>query len=73
MAVGRDVLKSNGDRAKERGEVRRSLVVVEKMGQRVRKGAKKGDNRHKGRHGGRGIAGHHGVQVNVSIMMQDDE
>jgi hypothetical protein len=62
MAVGRDVLKSNGDRAKERGEVRRSLVVVEKMGQRVRKGAKKGDNRLKGKDVGRGSAGHHGYR-----------
>jgi hypothetical protein len=29
-------LKGDGDRAKERGEVGRSLVVEEKMGQRVR-------------------------------------
>ncbi len=56
MVVGRDVLKGDGDRAKERGEVRRSLVVEEKMGQRVRKGAKKG------RHVGRGSAGHHGYR-----------
>ena len=27
MVVGRDVLKSDGDRAKERGEIRQSLVV----------------------------------------------
>ncbi len=70
--VGRDVLKGDGDRAKEKGGVRRSLVVEEKMGQRVRKGAKKGDNRLKGRHVGRGSAGHHGVKVDVP-MMQDDE
>ncbi len=50
----------DGDRAKERGEARRSLVVEEKMGQRVRKRAKKGDNRLEGRHVGRGSAGHHG-------------
>jgi hypothetical protein len=72
MVVGRDVLKSDGDRAKERGEVRRSLVVEEKMGERVRKGAKKGNNRLKGRHVGRESAGHHAVQVDVP-MMQDDE
>ena len=72
MVVGRDVLKNNGDRAKERGEIRRSLVVEEKMGQRMRKGAKKRHNRLKGRHVGRGSAGHHGVQVDVP-MMQDDE
>jgi hypothetical protein len=72
MVVGRDVLKTDGDRAKERGEVRRSLVVEEKMGERVRKGAKKGDDRLKGRHVGRGSEGHHGVQVDVP-MMQDDE
>ena len=71
MVVGRDVLKSDRDRAKERGEIRRSLVVEEKMGQRVRKGAKR-HNRLKGRHVGRGSAGHHGVQVDVP-MMQDDE
>ncbi len=72
MVVGRNVLKGDGDRANERSEVRRSLVVEEKMGQRVRKGAKKGDNGLKGRHVGRGSAGHHGVKVNVP-MMQDDE
>jgi hypothetical protein len=49
MVVGKDVLKSDGDRAKERGEVRRSLVVEEKMGQRVRKRAKKRNSRFKGR------------------------
>jgi hypothetical protein len=72
MVKGRDVLKGDGDRAKERCEVRRSLVVEEKMGQRVRKRAKKGDNRLEGRHVGWGSAGHHGVQVDVP-MMQDDE
>ncbi len=72
MVVGRNLLKGDGDRAKERGEVRQSLVVEEKMGQRVRKGAKKGDNRPKGRHLGRGSWGHHGVKVDVP-MMQDDE
>ncbi len=65
-------MKSDGYRAKERGEVRRSLAVEEKMGQRVRKGAKKRNNRLKGRHVGRGSAGHHGVQVDLP-MMQDDE
>jgi hypothetical protein len=72
MVKGRDVLKGDGDRAKERCEVRRSLVVEEKMGQRVRKRAKKGDNRLEGRYVGRGSAGHRGVQVDVP-MMQDDE
>ena len=72
MVKGRDVLEGGGDRAKERCEVRRSLVVEEKMGQRVRKRAKKGDNRLEGRYVGRGSAGHHGVQVDVP-MMQDDE
>ena len=72
MVVGRDVLKSDGDRAKERGEIRRSLVVEEKMCQRVRKRAKKRHSRLKGRHVGRGSAGHHGVQADVP-MMQDDE
>jgi hypothetical protein len=42
------------------------------MGQRVRKRAKKGDNRLEGRHVGWGSAGHHRVQVDVP-MMQDDE
>jgi hypothetical protein len=65
MVKGRDVLKGDGDRAKERCEVRRSLVVEEKMGRRVRKRAKKGDNRLEGRYVGRGSAGHHGVQVDV--------
>ncbi len=34
MVVGRDVLKGDGDggRAEERGKVRRSLVVEEKVG-----------------------------------------
>jgi hypothetical protein len=72
MVVERDVLKGDGDRAKERGEAKRSPVVEEKMGQRVRKGVKKGNNRLKGRHVGRGSTGHHGVQVDVP-MMQDDE
>ena len=72
MVKGRDVLEGDGDRAKERCEVRRSLVVEDKMGQRVRKRAKKGDNRLEGRYVGRGSAGHHGVQVDVP-MMQDDE
>jgi hypothetical protein len=72
MVVGMEVLKSDGDRAKERGEVRRSLVVEEKMGERVRKGAKKGNIRLKGRHVGRGSTEHHEVQVDVPIM-QDDE
>jgi hypothetical protein len=72
MVKGRDVLEGDGDRAKERCEVRRNLVVEEKMGQRVRKRAKKGDNRFEGRHVGWGSAGHHGVQVDVP-MMQDDE
>jgi hypothetical protein len=72
MVKGRDVLEGDGDRAKERCEVRRSLVVEEKMGQRVRKRAKKGDNRLEGRHVGWGSAGHHRVQVDVP-MMQDDE
>ncbi len=74
VGAGRDVLKSDGGRAKakERGEIRRSLVVGEKMGQRVRKGTKKRNSRLKGRHVGRGSVGHHGVQVDVP-MMQDDE
>ena len=33
--------------------------------ERVRKRAKKGDNRLEGRYVGRGSAGHHGVQVDV--------
>jgi hypothetical protein len=42
MVKGRDVLEvGDGDRSKERCEVRRSLVVEEKMGKRVRKRAKK--------------------------------
>ncbi len=50
-----------------------SLSVEEKMGQRVRKRAKKRNSRLKGRHVvGRGSVGHHGVQVDVP-MMQDDE
>ncbi len=72
IVVGTDVLKSDGYRAKERGEVRRSLVVEEKMGKRVRKRAKKRNSRLKGRHVGSGTAGHHGVQVDVPVM-QDDE
>ena len=65
-------MEGDGDRAKERCEVRRSLVVEEKMGQRVGKRAKKGDNRLEGRHVGWGSAGHHRVQVDVP-MMQDDK
>ncbi len=72
MVVGRDILKSDEHRAKERGEIRRSLVIEEKMGQKVRKRAKKGDNRVEGRHVGRGSVRHHGVRVDVP-MMQDDE
>ncbi len=34
-------MEGDGDRAKERCEVRQSLVVEDKMGQRVRKRAKK--------------------------------
>jgi hypothetical protein len=65
-------LKGDGDRAKDEVSFRRSLVVEEKMGHRVRKRAKKGDHILEGRHVGRGSAGHHGVQVDVP-MMQDDE
>ncbi len=39
MVVERDVLKSDGDRAKKRGEVRRSLAVEEKMGVRILRSA----------------------------------
>ena len=41
MVKMRDVLKGDVDRTRERCEVRRSLVVEDKMGQRVRKRAKK--------------------------------
>ena len=72
MVVGRDVLKGDGGRAEERGKVRRSLVVEEKVGERVRERVKEGDNRLEGRHIGRGGAGHHGVKVDIP-MMQDYE
>ena len=59
-------------RAEERRKVRRSLVVKEKVGERVRKRAKERDNRLEGRDIGRGGAGHHGVEVDVP-MVQDNE
>ena len=72
MVVGRDVLKGDRGRAEERRKVRRSLVVKEKVGERVRKRAKERDNRLEGRDIGRGGAGHHGVEVDVP-MVQDNE
>ena len=42
------------------------------MGKRVRERAKEGDDRFESRHIGRGGAGHHRVQVDVT-MMQDYE
>jgi len=68
MVVGRDVLKGDGGRAGVRGKVRRSLVVEEKVGERVREREKEGDNRLEGRHIGRGGAGHHGVKVDIPMM-----
>jgi len=72
MVEGRDILVGEVDGDEERSQVRRSLVVEEKVGERVRAREKEGDNRLEGRHVGRGSAGHHGVQVDVS-MTQDDE
>ena len=48
MVVGRNVLIGDGGRAEVRGKVRRSLVVEEKVGERVREREKKGDNRLEG-------------------------
>ncbi len=72
MVVGRDVLKGDGGRAEESGNVRRSLVVEEKVGQRMKERVKEGDDIIEGRHIGRGGAGHHGVKVDIP-MMQDYE
>ena len=48
MVVGRNVLIGDGGRAEVRGKVRRSFVVEEKVGERVREREKKGDNRLEG-------------------------
>ena len=48
MVVGRDVLIGDKGRAEVRGKVRRSFVVEEKVGERVREREKKGDNRLEG-------------------------
>ena len=48
MVVGRDVLIGDEGRAEVRGKVRRSFVVEEKVGERVREREKEGDNRLEG-------------------------
>ena len=48
MVVGRDVLIGDEGRAEVRGKVRRSLVVEEKVGERVSEREKEGDNRLEG-------------------------
>jgi hypothetical protein len=73
MVKGRDVLESEVDRKEERGEVRRGLVVKEKVRQRVRERAEERDNRLEGRDVGGGGAGLHGVQVNVPVMQDNEE
>ncbi len=68
MAKGRNVLKGEVDREEERGEVRRDLVVKEKVRQRVRERAEEGNSRLEGRDASGGGAGLHGVQVNVPVV-----
>jgi hypothetical protein len=72
MVKGRDVLKGEVDREEEGGEFRRGFVIEEKVNQRLRVRAEERDNRLEGRDVGGSSSGLHRVQMNITVM-QDNE
>jgi hypothetical protein len=73
MVKGGDELLGEVAREKERGEVRRSFVVKEKVNQRLRVRAEERDNRLEGRDVGGGSSELHRVQMNVPVMQDNEE